>query len=202
MIIRSASFVTSLARFDEFPGQGLPEVAMVGKSNVGKSSLINRLTGNGKLARTSSEPGKTRLINLYDINHELLLTDLPGYGFAKVSRDEKGRWAAMIEGYLAGSRNLRLALQLVDMRHEPTRDDAAMVSYLRHYEIPFMVIATKCDKLSRAERARSLPPICRALEVQPWQIIPFSAVDGTGRDRILELLEAQLTTSQENDTDA
>lgn len=202
MIIRSASFVTSLSRFDEFPGQGLPEVAMVGKSNVGKSSLINRLTGNGKLARTSSEPGKTRLINLYDINHELLLTDLPGYGFAKVSRDEKGRWAAMIEGYLAGSRNLRLALQLVDMRHEPTRDDAAMVGYLRHYEIPFMVIATKCDKLSRAERARSLPPICRALEVQPWQIIPFSAVDGTGRDRILELLEAQLSTSQENDTDA
>ena len=138
---------------------------MVGKSNVGKSSLINRLTGNGKLARTSSEPGKTRLINLYDINHELLLTDLPGYGFAKVSRDEKGRWASMIEGYLAGSRNLRLALQLVDMRHEPSRDDAAMVGYLRHYEIPFMVIATKCDKLS--ERARCLPPICRALEVQP-----------------------------------
>ena len=202
MIIRSASFVTSLARFDEFPGQGLPEVAMVGKSNVGKSSLINRLTGNGKLARTSPEPGKTRLINLYDINHELLLTDLPGYGFAKVSRDEKGRWASMIEGYLAGSRNLRLALQLVDMRHEPSRDDAAMVGYLRHYEIPFMVIATKCDKLSRAERARCLPPICRALEVQPWQIIPFSAVDGTGRDRILELLEAQLTTSQENDTNA
>lgn len=201
MIIKSASFITSLASFDEFPGQGMPEVAMVGKSNVGKSSLINRLTGNGKLARTSSEPGKTRLINLYDINRQLALVDLPGYGFAKVSRDEKTRWASMIEGYLAGSRNLKMAFQLVDMRHEPSRDDANMVAYLRHYEIPFMVIATKCDKLSRAERARCLPPICRALAVQPWQIIPFSAVDGTGRDRILELLDEQLT-SQENDQHA
>lgn len=201
MIIKSASFITSLASFDEFPGQGLPEIAMVGKSNVGKSSLINRLTGNGKLARTSSEPGKTRLINLYDINHQLVLADLPGYGFAKVSRDEKTRWASMIEGYLAGSRNLKMAFQLVDMRHEPGKDDANMVAYLRHFEIPFMVIATKCDKLSRAERARCLPPICRALAVQPWQIIPFSAVDGTGRDRILELLDEQLT-SQENDQHA
>ena len=201
MIIRSASFITSLARFDEYPGQGLPEIAMVGKSNVGKSSMINRLTGNGKLARTSSEPGKTRLINLYDINRELVLVDLPGYGFAKVSREEKGRWAAMIEGYLSASAHLKLALQLVDMRHEPSKDDASMVSYLRHYEIPFMVIATKCDKLSRAERARCLPPICRALAVQPWQVIPFSAVDGTGRDQILDLLEKQ-RISQENDQNA
>ena len=189
LIIRRARFVTSLDGLKPFEGQGLPEIALAGKSNVGKSSLINRLTGNGKLARTSSEPGKTRLINLYEINQQVLLADLPGYGFARAPIEEKKKWGRMIEGFLAGSPNLKHVLQLVDIRHEPTKDDQMMVEYLRHYDLNFTVVATKSDKISRAVTARNIQAICRTLAVQPWEVIPFSAESGAGRDRILELLE-------------
>ena len=192
MLIKKAQFITSLDTLRDFPGRGLPEIAMVGKSNVGKSSLINKLTNNGKLARTSAEPGKTRLINLFDLNGQIILVDLPGYGFAKVSREEKKRWAGMIEGYLSKSEFLRRVLMLVDMRHQPTNDDIDMVNYLRHFGIPFTVAATKADKLSRSEKSRAVPLICRTLAVQPWEVIPFSAEDGTGRDQLLELLDGLL----------
>ena len=192
MQIKKAKFVCSMSAFRDFPGQGLPEVALVGKSNVGKSSLINSLTRNGKLARTSSEPGKTRLVNLFAINDSFFLVDLPGYGFAKAPKQEKEKWAAMIEGYLTGSKHLKRVYQLVDLRHAPTEDDAMMVRYLRHYDIPFTVIATKADKLSKAQRGRNIPVICRTLEVQPWEILTYSSKDGTGRDRLLELLEAEV----------
>ena len=132
MTISKSRFVQSLSAFGSFPGQGLPEIAMAGKSNVGKSSLINSLTNHSKLARTSSEPGKTRLVNLYLINESFFLVDLPGYGFAKAPKQEKQRWAEMIEGYLKSSTNLRRVFQLVDIRHEPTADDQLMVDYLRH----------------------------------------------------------------------
>ena len=192
MVIKKAQFITSLDAFRDYPGIGRPEIAMVGKSNVGKSSMINKLTNIVKLARTSAEPGKTRLINLFNLNDEIVLVDLPGYGFARVSRGEKQRWAGMIEGYLAQSKNLKRVLMLVDMRHQPTNDDIDMVNYLRHYGIPFTVAATKADKLSRAEKSRSIPVICRTLAVQPWEIIPFSSEDGTGRDKLLELLDTLL----------
>ena len=192
MIVRKARFVQSLSAFREFPGQGLPEIAMVGKSNVGKSSLINNLTRNSKLARTSSEPGKTRLVNLFLINEAFFLVDLPGYGFAKASRAEKDRWGDMIEGYLRGSKHLKRVFQLVDIRHEPTSDDQLMVEYLRHYEIPFTVVATKADKLSRAQRSRSIPVICRTLAVQPWEVLVHSSKDNTGRDLLLEAIEKEL----------
>lgn len=186
-----------MSAFRDFPGQGLPEIAMAGKSNVGKSSLINSLTGNGKLARTSSEPGKTRLVNLYAINDSFFLVDLPGYGFARAPKHEKDKWAAMIEGYLTGSRNLKRVYQLVDLRHAPTQDDAMMVRYLRHYDIPFTVVATKADKLSKAQRGRNIPVICRTLEVQPWEILTYSSADGTGRDALLEHLEADVAPPEE-----
>lgn len=191
MIIKKSRFVCSMSAFREFPGQGLPEIAMAGKSNVGKSSLINSLTGNGKLARTSSEPGKTRLVNLYEINEAFFLVDLPGYGFARAPKQERDKWAAMIEGYLTQSKNLRRVYQLVDLRHAPTEDDAMMVRYLRHYDIPFTVVATKADKLSKAQRGRNIPVICRTLEVQPWEVLTYSSKDGTGREKLLELLEQE-----------
>ena len=199
MVIKSAKFVTSLAELKDFPGRGMPEIAIVGKSNVGKSSLINKLANNGKLARTSSEPGKTRLINLYELNHQLMLVDLPGYGFAKVSHDEKKRWVGMIEGYLSGSENIKLALQLVDMRHKPSDDDVDMINYLRHFGIPVLTVCTKADKLSRAEQNRAKPVICRSLAVQPWDLIPFSSVSGMGRDQLLERLAAIIAPPQEEE---
>ena len=196
LIIRRARFVTSLDYFKPFEGQGLPEIAMAGKSNVGKSSLINRLAGNGKLARTSSAPGKTRLINLYEINGALMLCDLPGYGFARAPIEEKKKWGRMIEGFLAGSPNLKHVLQLVDIRHEPTADDQTMVEYLRHYGLPFTVVATKADKLSRAAAGKNIQAICRMLAVQPWEIVPFSSEDGTGRDKLLTLMESLIPTDE------
>ena len=199
MLIKKARFITSLDSFGAFPGQGKPEIAVVGKSNVGKSSLINKITNNGKLARTSSEPGKTRLINLFDINDQFILVDLPGYGFARVSKDEKKKWASMIEGYLTGSRLLKKILMLVDIRHAPTADDVTMIEYIRHFNLDFHIIATKADKLSRAERNRSVPVICRALATQPWQVVPFSSEDGTGVDKVLELLDSAIEPQSESD---
>lgn len=197
MMIKKAKFQTSLAEFKPFPGQGLPEIAFAGKSNVGKSSLINALTHNSKLARTSSEPGKTRLVNFYLLNEAFFLVDLPGYGFARASKQEKEKWSGMIEGYLQGSENLRHVVQLVDIRHAPTEEDQMMTNYLRHYEIPFTVVATKADKLSKAQRSRSIPVICRTLVVQPWEIIACSSEDGTGLEALTDAMERVLTPQAE-----
>ena len=197
MMIKKAKFQTSLAEFKPFPGQGLPEIAFAGKSNVGKSSLINALTHNSKLARTSSEPGKTRLVNFYLLNEAFFLVDLPGYGFARASKQEKEKWSGMIEGYLQGSENLRHVVQLVDIRHAPTDEDQMMTNYLRHYEIPFTVVATKADKLSKAQRSRSIPVICRTLVVQPWEIIACSSEDGTGLEALTDAMERVLAPQTE-----
>lgn len=191
MKIQSGRFVTSMDSYRGFPGRGLPEIAMVGKSNVGKSSMINRITNTPKLARTSSEPGKTRLINIFAAAETprtdlFYLVDLPGYGFAKAPKEEKARWAEMIEGYLKNSRDLKRILLLVDIRHDPTDEDKMMVTWMRHYGIPFTVIATKADKVSGAKRAPAMTVISRALQVQPWEIIPWSAETGFGAEAVLK----------------
>lgn len=197
MIIKKAKFLLSQSNFGGFPQQGMQEIAMAGKSNVGKSSLINSLTRNSKLARTSSAPGKTRLINYYMINEDFLLVDLPGYGFARAPKSEQEKWSQMIEGYLTGSQNLKHVFHLVDIRHEPTQEDVMMIEYLRHYDIPFTVIATKADKLSKAQRSRSIPVICRKLVVQPWEIMTYSSEDLTGREALLEKI-GQILNPDEN----
>ena len=186
MEIKTAEFVTSLADYGPFEGRGLPQIAVVGKSNVGKSTMINRLCRRNQLARTSSTPGKTRLINIFLLNGSFHLVDLPGYGFAKVDKKEKQRWGTMMQDYFTQSEALKHVLCLVDIRHEPTADDVAMNRFLRETGIPFTVIATKADKISRGARSKNLAPICRALLVQPWEIICFSGEDGTGRDQVLE----------------
>ena len=193
MEIKKAEFITSLADYGPFEGKGLPQIAVAGKSNVGKSTLINRLCRRNKLARTSATPGKTRLINIFLLNDSFHLVDLPGYGFAKVDKKEKARWGQMMQDYFTGAEELRHVFCLVDIRHEPTADDVTMNQFLRQTGIPFTVIATKADKISRGARSKNLAPICRALLVQPWEIICFSGEDGTGREELLNRMEEVLS---------
>lgn len=191
MEIKSASFVTSMSVYAP-PAPSLPQIAVAGKSNVGKSSLINSLCRRKALAKTSATPGKTRLINLFLLNSDFYLVDLPGYGFAKVDKQEKLRWGGMMEKYFQETGELRLTLHLVDIRHEPTQDDLQMNAFLRGSGLPFLVVATKADKISRGARMKQLAPICRELQVQPWQVLCYSSETGDGREKLLEALENAL----------
>lgn len=188
MRIKRATFVTSLTGNQRFEGEGLPQIAIAGKSNVGKSSLINCLCNQNKLARVSAEPGKTRLVNIFRINDDFHLVDLPGYGYARVSRTMQEDWGQMMDSYLSGSEHLCHILHLVDIRHEPGQHDLQMQGWIQHNQLPCTVIATKCDKLSRAQQQKSILAICRALGVQPWDVLPFSSVTRAGRDELLERL--------------
>lgn len=192
MPIDTARFIISLPEYGSFPGIGLPQIAVVGRSNVGKSTLINSLCRIKGLAKTSGTPGKTRLINVFLINDAYHLIDLPGYGYAKVGKAEIHRWADMTSGYFEGADTLRAVIHLVDIRHEPTRDDVTMNTYLRQRGIPFITVATKADKVSRAARQRSLMPIYRTLAVQPWELVAYSSQTGEGRDQLLSVIDGFL----------
>ena len=197
MVIRNVELETVCGVTSTLPENTLPEFAFAGKSNVGKSSLINGLMNRKSLARTSAAPGKTQTINFYNVNEAIYLVDLPGYGYAKASEEIKAKWGKMIEDYLHKSKEIRCVFLLVDIRHEPTEDDKQMNLFLRQMGIPFTVIATKADKISRGARQKQLAPICRALLVQPWEVICWSSEDGTGRDQLLTLLEKVLAPEEE-----
>ena len=177
----------------------MPKVAVAGKSNVGKSSLINALCNNSKLARVSQTPGKTRLVNLFNIDGEFVLVDLPGYGFAKVSKSERESWGEMVNGFLSGTEGIGLMLHLLDIRHEPTAEDVQMSVWLRHFDIPFLTVLTKADKLSRAQQQRSMMTIARKIAIQPWEMVPFSAVTKAGRDQLIGKIRGALLEEEEEE---
>lgn len=186
----SAVFESSAARLDHLPQPELPEVAFSGRSNVGKSSLINRLLNRKGLARTSATPGKTATVNFYRLDRARLV-DLPGYGYAKVSREEKRRWGSLIEGYLQADRDLRLVLQLIDMRHPPTADDRLMIDFLTEAEIPFVLVLTKSDKLNQSQRRERLAALEEELaDYTGLTMVPFSAEKGENADELREILRS------------
>lgn len=196
MLIKNARFVTGFAsgqKYSEYAADcPIPEICVVGRSNVGKSTFINMLAGQNKLARTSSTPGRTRLINIFDFNNGAFrLADLPGYGFALASKSEREDWGGLIEDYLQYSPNLKHTLLLVDSRHLPTRQDVEMTEYLYYYRMPFTVVATKCDKLKKSALSRNISDIAVALKIGRDNVIA-SDVSGLGRDKICEKIESVL----------
>lgn len=192
MIVKDARFVVSVADSAKLLDD-LPEIAFVGRSNVGKSSFINCLTNRAKLAKASSEPGRTRLINYFAINGDYcFFVDLPGYGFARVSDAEKERWASLIEDYLQKSARLKNVFVILDIRHKPSDLDHTMIRYLNYYRIGFTVIATKTDKIKKSQIARQVKMIADDLCLTPASIYPVSAQDRYGRDAVLARIEQLL----------
>ncbi len=189
MKIESAVFETSAGVSGQLIASTLPEIAFSGRSNVGKSSLINKLLNRKSLARTSATPGKTATINFYKLD-TMRLVDLPGYGYAKLSNAEKLRFSQTIEHYFDDDRDLRLVLQLIDMRHPPTANDFQMLDYLVQCEIPFVIVLTKSDKLNKTEREERMKALQEELkEFEGIQCIPFSAVNGEGVDLLRTILD-------------
>ena len=191
MLLTKTKLVSTAYRPGQYDPQPLCEVAVVGRSNAGKSSLINTICNNKKLARVSSAPGKTRSINFYEMDAALMLVDLPGYGFAKRSREEKEKWSALTDGYFTNNPHIdRLcaAVQLVDSRLGLTADDEAMVTFLRGNDIPFFAVATKVDKLNATERRENLAAIAAHPLLTGVQVIPFSALRGEGRNELLSVI--------------
>ena len=179
------------------PKNERPEVAFAGKSNVGKSSLINALMNRKALARTSAQPGKTQTINFYNVNEELYLVDLPGYGYAKVSQQEKEQWGKLIERYLHGSVSLRRVFLLVDIRHEPSANDRMMYDWIVHNGFEPVIIATKLDKIKRSQKDKQVKLIKEGLKVLPGtRIVPFSAQTKQGREEIWELISEAATAEK------
>jgi GTP-binding protein len=189
LVVRRLEFLGGAAAAGGWrPEPTLPEVAFAGRSNVGKSSLINRLVNRKKLARVSNTPGRTREINFFRVNDDFVLVDLPGYGYAKISKEARAAWRPLIEGYLRNSPTLRGIVQLLDARHDPTRDDLQMLEFLAELRLPTIVVATKIDKLPRSQVAGRVRELAQTTGVDEDQVIAFSAVTGTGRGELAEAI--------------
>ena len=196
LVIRSLEFIGGMASVGGWrPDARLPEIAFAGRSNVGKSSLLNRLVHRKKFARVSNTPGRTREINFFKVNEQFVLVDLPGYGYARISKERRAEWKPLIESYLRGSHDLRGIVQLLDARHDPTPDDRRMLDYLAELRVPTIVALTKVDKLTPSQRGRRIAELSAELGLDDEQLIAFSAVTGEGRNDLAEAIESLLSQS-------
>ena len=200
MNVFQADFIKSAAKPKDYPPPGLPEVAFVGRSNVGKSSLINVLAGRKGLVRTSSTPGRTQLINFFDINSILTLVDLPGYGYAKAPPDLRKQWGPMIESYLSLRESLKAVVLILDVRRVPSDGDLQMLRWLELYNIPPIFVLTKCDKLSKNEQARQKAIIAAAIKRDKGMLLSFSALSKEGRDGIWQQIGTTLEITLKAET--
>ena len=192
MKIRSSEIVVSAIKREQYPAEGLPEIALVGRSNVGKSSATNALLNRRNFARTSQTPGKTRTINFYKINNEFYFVDLPGYGYAKVSKSEKDKWGVIMERYLQDRQELCAIFLLVDIRHDPTNDDVMMYEWIKHFGYNCVVIATKADKISRGQYQKHISIIRKKLQLEKDEkVIPLSSSKKTGVEDVWNEIIAQ-----------
>ena len=204
VVIKNAKFITSAARADQFITPDKPMIAVCGKSNVGKSSFINMLANQKKLAKTSSEPGRTRLVNYFDFG-EFILADLPGYGFARVSKGEKEKWAKTLDQFFKNKENIAHVFMLVDSRHDPTADDVQMIEFLHYHTIPFTVTLTKADKLSKMKLKEHIKAIAADLYLGANNLLATSSETGYGKNDVLakirEVIDLTLSPTDEEEED-
>ncbi|GGD03335.1 ribosome biogenesis GTP-binding protein YihA/YsxC [Pontibacillus salipaludis] len=193
MKVNQAELVISAVSQQQYPEDPMPEIALAGRSNVGKSSFINKMIQRKALARTSGKPGKTQTLNFYRINEAFMFVDVPGYGYAKVSKKEKAKWGKMMEEYFSTRERLRMAMLIVDIRHDPSEDDQLMYDFLKHYELPVTVVATKLDKIKKGQRAKQLKRIIEVLEMEEEdKLLPFSSETGEGKDEAWGIIKPYL----------
>lgn len=195
MIIKSAEFVTSAVKTAQYPPPDFPEVAFAGRSNVGKSSLINTLVNRRRLVKTSSTPGRTQLINFFLINGDLMMVDLPGYGYAKVPAAIKKQWGPMVEAYLSKRPSLKAVVLLMDLRRVPGTEELNFMEWLRHYGVTPIPVLTKCDKLSKTNQAKQRRVNAQALGLPADALILFSAKSGQGKEALWQLIEKTIEAS-------
>jgi GTP-binding protein len=197
MKVTKSDIVISAVKQEQYPEGGLPEVALAGRSNVGKSSFINTMINRRNLARTSQNPGKTQTLNFYIINEIMFFVDVPGYGFAKVSKTERVAWGKMIETYISNRETLKAVIQIIDIRHDPTKDDVLMYEWLKHYGVPVIIIATKADKIPKGKWQKHEKAIKEKLNKDPNDpIVIFSSETGYGKDKAWSTIESYLTMTQ------
>lgn len=195
MKVNQAEFIISAVGPSQYPPDALPEIALAGRSNVGKSSLINRMIQRKNLARTSSKPGKTQQLNYYKINQDLFFVDLPGYGYAQVSKSKREIWGKFIEEYLRHREYLKLVLLVIDLRHPPSKDDQAMYDWLKHNGVPFCVVTTKADKISRGQWQKHVKIVRETLQMDKSErLVLFSSEAGVGKDELWQVIEDVIRT--------